>query len=120
QKIMKAIKLCSFHFMALALLAVGSPTHAATIHWTNPPGGRSFWRRRRCSLLTDPCGYARRSRLVCAKNPLPPTCPYLRIRPLRERVQPEKHRVARGIERHGNRTDRAEGIIRPIRSEAGS
>ena len=29
----------------------------------NPPGGRSFCLSLRCSLVTDPCGYAPRSRL---------------------------------------------------------
>ena len=40
----------------------------------NPKGGRSFSARLRCSLLADPCGYARRSRLVWPKNPLPRMC----------------------------------------------
>jgi len=39
--------------------------------------GGSFSRRLRCSLVTYRCGYAPRSRLVCAKNPSPPALAYL-------------------------------------------
>jgi hypothetical protein len=45
--------------------------------------GSPFRRRLRCSLLTDRLGYARRSRLVCAKNSLPRTSPNLRHTVLR-------------------------------------
>src|SRR5579859_5447493 len=37
----------------------------------SPPGGGSFRSSLRCSLLTDRCGYARRSRLGWNKNPSP-------------------------------------------------
>src|SRR5437879_11280921 len=37
----------------------------------NPTGGGSFRSSLRCSLLTDRCGYARRSRLGWNENPLP-------------------------------------------------
>jgi hypothetical protein len=37
--IMKTKRLCSFHFVALGLLAVGTAAHAATLTWTNTAGG---------------------------------------------------------------------------------
>ncbi len=43
----------------------------------NPLGGSSLGRRLCCSLLTDPCGYARCSRLACVPNPMPRTSSYL-------------------------------------------
>jgi hypothetical protein len=41
----------------------------------NPPGGGSFRSGLRCSLLTDHCGYARRSRLGWSEN-LSPQAPF--------------------------------------------
>jgi len=41
--------------------------------------GGPFWRRLCCSVLTDRCGYGRRSRRVCAKNSSPATRPYMRF-----------------------------------------
>src|SRR5439155_6249293 len=60
----------------------------------NPPGGGSFWPRLRCSLLTDPEGYARRSGLVWAKNPSPQTWSYLWNGILRQAALPRRTTAA--------------------------
>jgi len=70
----------------------------------NPLGGRSFATRRRCSLLTDLSGYARRSRgstelaevLVWRQNSWPRMSTHLRDTTLaRRRLRPMKHAVQR-------------------------
>jgi hypothetical protein len=55
-----------------------------------------FWPRLRCSLLTDRCGYARRSRLAWTKKSSAATLSDLPLAVLTDRLRSEVVAIAKG------------------------